>query len=190
MGNPFASDTVLPRLPRRAMIGTVMSALVAGIGWSSSPAKARSAPRSNAAGPGAGAAQTSDGAAVVTPTSKEIEHFLHQQLIFWNAGKRDEMRNLYRRYAKDRLIIEYVGMPIGDGWKAFEHMWDSYNGKVKTEAVEVMVNGNEGACFLHNVRVVGGAVNPSIEVYKFTPGQLHIRYFHRSAEAAANPPPQ
>ena len=122
-------------------------------------------------------------AEAATVSEADIESFLHKQLEFWNAGKYAEMKALYTKYSPNGLIIEYVGSPIGDGWATFQHMWDNYNGKVRTDIVEILVNGDEGACYFHNVRVATGAFNPSIEIYKFAAGRLHIRYFHRSAAA-------
>ena len=54
-------------------------------------------------------------------------------------------------------------------------MWDAYAGRVRSEVVEVLVNGNEGACFLRNLRTESGVANPSIEIYRFEEGRLHIR---------------
>src|ERR1700733_3259733 len=64
------------------------------------------------------------------PSEDEISHFLTNQLAFWNAGRRQDMTDLYRKYAGDQLVIEYVGEPIGDGWASYNHMWDTYGGKV------------------------------------------------------------
>lgn len=116
------------------------------------------------------------------PSEHEIRLFLTQQLEYWNGRRREEMTALYRRYAEAQLIIEYVGQPIGDGWKTFDHMWDTYNGKVRTDPIEVLVNGNEGACCYNNVRVATGLGNRSIEIYRFDDRRLHIRYFHRAHE--------
>jgi ketosteroid isomerase-like protein len=114
------------------------------------------------------------------PTEKEIKLFLTRQLEYWNARQREEMTALYRKYAQDQLVIEYVGQPIGDGWETYNHMWDTYNGKVRTDVVQVLVNGNEGACHFNNVRVATGSGNPSIEIYRFDDRRLHIRYFHET----------
>jgi hypothetical protein len=117
---------------------------------------------------------------MATPNESEIRDFLTRQVALWNSGNRKEMTDLYRKYARDQLVIEYVGQPIGDGWKTYEHMWDAYGGSVKTDVVEILVNGNEGACSMRNVRVASGLANPSIEIYRFEEGRLHIRYFHRT----------
>jgi ketosteroid isomerase-like protein len=114
------------------------------------------------------------------PTQSEIRSFLTLQLEYWNAGRRQEMTALYSKYAQDRLTIEYVGQPIGDGWQAYEHLWDTYSGKIRTDVVQVLVNGNEGACHYNNVRVATGLGEPSIEIYRFDDRRLHIRYFHRT----------
>jgi hypothetical protein len=117
------------------------------------------------------------------PDADEIHRFVASQLEFWNAGQRTEMTDLYRRYAPDGLTIEYVGQPVGDGWPLYEHMWDNYGGSVRTEIIEILVKGNEAACHFLNVRRDSGIGNPSIEIYRFEEGRLHIRYFHRSHTA-------
>lgn len=117
---------------------------------------------------------------MAVPTETEIMAFLTEQLALWNAGEREAMTALYRRHAPDGLVIEYVGHPIGDGWAAYNHMWDNHGGKVTAEAQEILVNGNEGACFVRNTRVATGRFNPSIETYRFGDGTLQVRYFHRS----------
>lgn len=175
MSKALMDDIDLCRVPRRAMIGGMTTALVAGIVGAAAPATAHAVYPANA--PGDDGDEAKAGAAA-KPTGKEIESFLRQQILFWNSGKREEMRNLYRRYARNRLTIEYVGTPIGDGWTAFEHLWDTYNGKVRSDVLAMMVNGNEGACYTNNVRLVGGMGRKSIEIYKFDAGELHIRYFH------------
>jgi hypothetical protein len=113
------------------------------------------------------------------PGENEIKLFLTQQIEFWNARKREEMTDLYRKYAADQLVIEYVGQPIGDGWKTYDHMWDTYSGSVRTDVIEVLINGNEAACYYNNVRLATGLGNPSIETYRFDDRRLHIRYFHK-----------
>jgi hypothetical protein len=116
----------------------------------------------------------------VDPTPAEIDGFLRKQLEFWNASDRAGMEALYRRYAPNGLIIEYVGLPVGDGWEAFAHLWDNYGGHVRTDIKEILVNGVEGACYFHNVHRASGRVSPSLEIYNFGGGKLHIRYFHNS----------
>jgi len=113
------------------------------------------------------------------PSERDIEEFLRKHIEYWNAGKRPEMTALYRKYAEDQLVIEYVGHPIGDGWETYNHMWDTYGGKVINDVIEVLVNGNEAACYYRNVRLATGLANPSIEIYRFENRRLHIRYFHR-----------
>ena len=113
------------------------------------------------------------------PSVETIRSFLVQQMEYWNAGNREAFTDLYRSVAPKGLIIEYVGQPIGDGWQTFNHMWDTYNGLVKAEIGEILVNGNEGACYIRNVFVADGTVDPSIEIYRFEDDTLHVRYFHR-----------
>jgi hypothetical protein len=110
----------------------------------------------------------------------EIREFLAQQIEYWNSRQRAAMTALYKKYATNQLIIEYVGQPIGDGWKTYEHMWDTYGGTVRTDVIQVLVNGSEAACHYNNVRLATGLGNPSIETYRFEDGRLHIRYFHNT----------
>jgi hypothetical protein len=118
------------------------------------------------------------------PSEKEIETFLNEHIRLWNACDREGFAALYRKYAPDKLIIEYVGIPIGDGWAAFNHMWDTYNGKVRVEIDTILVNGYEGACHYENVIKESGQSKPSLELYRFGEGELHIRYFHQSEAIA------
>jgi hypothetical protein len=118
------------------------------------------------------------------PTEKEINTFLNEHIRLWNACDREGFTALYLKYASNRLIIEYVGVPIGDGWAAFNHMWDTYNGKVRVDIDTILVNGNEGACHYENVIKENGQSNPSLELYRFGNGELHIRYFHQSEALA------
>ena len=122
--------------------------------------------------------------AVPIPSEKEINTFLNEHLRLWNACDREGFTALYRKYAPNRLTIEYVGMPIGDGWATFNHMWDTYNGKVRVDIDTILVNGNEGACHYENVIKESGESNPSLELYRFGDGELHVRYFHQSAALA------
>lgn len=113
------------------------------------------------------------------PTEKEIHAFLHDHIRFWNAGDREGFEGLYRRYGANGLSIEYVGHPIGDGWEAFNQLWDGYNGKFRVDIEQVLVNGSEGACHYGNVMLDSGVCSPSLEIYKFGDGTLSIRYFHK-----------
>lgn len=114
-------------------------------------------------------------------TPQQIEYFVRKQVELWNALDRPGMTALYRDHAPNGLTIEYVGSPVGEGWKTFDDMWDNYGtGDIRTDIMEVMINGSEAACYFHNVRIASGSYNPSIEIYKFERGNLHIRYFHLS----------
>lgn len=115
------------------------------------------------------------------PGEGEIQAFLNEHIRLWNACDREGFTALYRKYAAEKLIIEYVNVPIGDGWAAFNHMWDTYNGKVRVDINTILVNGTEGACHYENVIKETGKSNPSLEIYRFSEGELHVRYFHESA---------
>ena len=107
-----------------------------------------------------------------------IRSFILQQVEHWNAGEKEKMMSMYRRMAPNGLKMELVGHPVIDGWQALNEMWDRDNGHIKGEIVDVMVNGNEGACYCRNVRTADGTVVTSIEIFCFEDGTLHVRYFH------------
>lgn len=110
--------------------------------------------------------------------SEDIRSFLHQQVACWNIGKKDEMFALYHQMVPGKLSIEYIGLPALEGWTALEDMWQRINGKVKIDVKEVMVTGNEAACYHHNLSVgIDTPARPSIELYKFDGDDLQIRYF-------------
>lgn len=112
-------------------------------------------------------------------TPDQIRSFLHQQVEFWNAGQKDEMFALYRKMVPGSLSIEYIGIPAFEGWAALEDMWQRFNGLVKIDVKEVMVTGDEAACYHHNQSVgVDIPPRPSIELYRFSGDNLAIRYFH------------
>jgi hypothetical protein len=115
-----------------------------------------------------------------TYDAEQIRAFLIANIELWNAKDRGGHTDLYRAAAPNGLIIEYVGQPIGDGWATFNHMWDTYNGLFHVDIGEIFVNGNEGACLYHNVLVADGKSNPTIEIYRFDQGKLHVRYFHHA----------
>jgi hypothetical protein len=116
---------------------------------------------------------------MATRDSQTIRSFLHQQVELWNAGKKDEMFALYHQIVPGRMTIEYVGIPPLEGWAALEDMWQRFAGKVFIEPKEVMVTGQEAACYHHNTTIGAGTPpRPSIELYKFDGDDVSIRYFH------------
>src|ERR1035437_7055928 len=106
------------------------------------------------------------------PSESEIRSFLNEHIRLWNAGDREAFTSLYKKYASKKLTIEYVGLPVGEGWAVFNHMWDTYNAHVRGEIITILVNGNEGACHYENVSKDSGQSQPSIEIYRFTAGEL------------------
>ncbi len=111
-------------------------------------------------------------------TPAEIRHFLHEQVEHWNAVRKDEMFDLYRRMVPGKLTIEYVGLPVLEGWKALEDMWKGLAGKVHIDVIEVMVTGQEAACYHHNTTIGAGTpARPSIELYRWDGDDLAVRYF-------------
>lgn len=111
--------------------------------------------------------------------AQDIRNFLHHQVELWNAGKKDEMFALYHQMVPGKMSIEYIGLPVLEGWAALEDMWQRFSGKVHIDVKEVMVTGQEAACYHHN-QTVGADIppRPSIELYKFDGDDVHIRYFH------------
>ncbi|MDB5869246.1 MAG: hypothetical protein JWP96_1578 [Polaromonas sp.] len=117
-----------------------------------------------------------------TRSSDEIRSFLHRQVELWNAGRKDEMFACYHQMVPGNLSIEYVGLPVLEGWAALEDMWQRFAGKVHIGVKEVMVTGSEAACYHHN-QTIGADTppRPSIELYKFDGDDVQIRYFHAAA---------
>ena len=111
--------------------------------------------------------------------AETIRSFILQQTEYWNAGNREAFIDLYRSVAPKGLKIEYIGQPIGDGWQALNHMWETYNGLVEVEIGDILVNGNEGACYFRNVLAADGTANSTIEIYRFENDTLHVRYFYQ-----------
>lgn len=116
-----------------------------------------------------------------TRTPDEIRTFLHHQVESWNAGRKEEMFAAYRQIVPGKLSIEYIGIPPLEGWAALEDMWQRWAGKVHIDVKEVMVTGNEAACYHHNTTLGAGTPpRPSIELYRFDGDDLQIRYFHQA----------
>lgn len=114
-----------------------------------------------------------------TRTPDEIRSFLHSQVELWNSGRKQEMFDLYHRMVPGRMTIEYVGLPVLEGWAALEDMWKRFAGKVRIDVKEVLVTGNEAACYHHNTTIGEGTPpRPSIELYRFDGDDVQIRYFH------------
>jgi hypothetical protein len=111
--------------------------------------------------------------------TNQIRSFLHAQVACWNASQKDEMFALYHAIVPGKLSIEYIGIPPLEGWAALEDMWQRFAGKVRIDVKEVMVTGQEAACYHHNTTIDSdGPVRPSIELYRFDGDDLMIRYFH------------
>lgn len=114
-----------------------------------------------------------------------IQQFLNNNFRLWNDGNREAFMALYCEASSEGLVIEYVGQDDpGDGWTACEDMWNTYNQLIRAEPQEILVNGNEGACYVHNIQKLDGVIHPSIENYRFQDGNLHIRYFHHAMALA------
>ncbi|MAT50164.1 MAG: hypothetical protein CMK32_03145 [Porticoccaceae bacterium] len=116
-----------------------------------------------------------------------IRNFLTKKIELWNDAKADELEALYREIAPQGLVFEFVGAPaINDGYKALRKMCTDWGGHIAIELVEVLVNGNEVACYVKNHRLAEpGSFVPSIETYTFADGKLVERYFHNSPTAEA-----
>ena len=127
------------------------------------------------------------GVTMPNPNETAIRDFLTQKIELWNAAKADELEALYREIAPNGLIFEFVGAPkINDGYKALRKMCNDWGGHIAIELVEVLINGNEVACYVKNHRLAQpGSFVPSIEPYTFESGHLLERYFHNSPTAEA-----
>jgi hypothetical protein len=115
------------------------------------------------------------------PDAGAMAGFLRKQYDLWNEGKRVELIELFRKMAPKGFTIEYVGTPVQDGWKAMDAIWDEHGGHVKIEVLEILVNGNEAAVHAlnHHLEKDGHIdTRGSIEIYRFTGGTLHARYFY------------
>lgn len=56
---------------------------------------------------------------------------------------------------------------------------------IAIELCQVLINGNEVACYVKNHRRATGDFEASIEIYIFDQGKLLERYFHSSKAADA-----
>lgn len=112
-----------------------------------------------------------------------MEETIQSIYTLWSAADRDGVMAAFRSLGPNGFTIEYVGSEPIDGKTAIDEMWDRYAGICTTDAVELLINGNEAAVLVHNhLRTPDGTVTlPSIETYKVTDGFLEVRYFHRSA---------
>lgn len=112
------------------------------------------------------------------PSKEQILAFVDEKVTLWNAGKREELAALYKAIAPNEVIFEYVGLPIEDGWKALDDMWDRFGDEVEMEIIETLINGNEVACYIHNHRrSQPGAYTATVETYVFENGNVHERYY-------------
>jgi limonene-1,2-epoxide hydrolase len=113
----------------------------------------------------------------------DLDQAIRDTYRLWNEGRQDDLDTLFRTMGPQGFTIEYVGSPAVDGPAAMDAMWREYGGKCTTEAVEVIVNGAEGAAYVANHLQTGEGVTilPSLETYRIADGKLTIRYFHRTA---------
>jgi hypothetical protein len=110
--------------------------------------------------------------------AQAIEHFLHGQIDCWNRGDREGFLRHYREMSADGLSIEYVGRPTaGDAWAVLENMWAQQQPLFRVDVVLTVINGNEAACHHINRRVDGSSEIHTVELYRFEPGRLSVRYF-------------
>ncbi|MAT52474.1 MAG: hypothetical protein CMK32_14955 [Porticoccaceae bacterium] len=114
------------------------------------------------------------------PDPKTIETFLRTQYRLWSEGKFEEMLEEFRKIAPNGLTIQYVGKEAKDGWQELQEMWEQYGNKCPTEVIQLLVNGNEAATYIHNHLQTPDGVKtlPSLETYTFEDGKLLVRYFH------------
>ena len=111
-------------------------------------------------------------------SKQDIEHFITTQYQLWSENRVDEMMALFRTIAPNGFTIQYIGSPEIEGEKAMVEMIAAYAGKIRTELVRLLINGNEAAAVIDNIRNDTGEVSPSIETYRFESGRMHARYYH------------
>jgi hypothetical protein len=110
-------------------------------------------------------------------SNSAAEEFLHGQVACWNAADKDGFFAHYRRIAPQGLEIEYIGQPQRDAWDVLEAMWTHQNSRIRIEVAACIVNGCEAACHHRNLMREGDGGIETIEMYRFSPGRLEVRYF-------------
>lgn len=118
-----------------------------------------------------------------TPTREEqaLRQFVFQQIELWNAGRKADFMALYRDTATNGLTLEYVAKQTltGDAaWSGLEHMWHTYQAKVRLQLFECIVNGTDAACYFRNLWSGEQSLSSGIEIYSLREGALHARLFH------------
>jgi hypothetical protein len=118
-----------------------------------------------------------------TPTHEEqaLRDFVFQQIELWNAGRKADFLALYRDTAPAGLTLEYVAkQTLTDhaAWAGLEHMWETYNAKVKLQLFECIVNGSDAACYFRNLWSGEQTLSSGIEIYSLHERALHARFFH------------
>lgn len=116
-----------------------------------------------------------------TPTEQALRDFVFQQIALWNAGHKADFLALYRHIAPQGLTLEYVAKQTLSGnaaWAGLEHMWETYNAKVKLQIFECIVNGTDAACYFRNLWSGEKTISNGIEIYSLQDGALHARFFH------------
>jgi len=111
-------------------------------------------------------------------SKQDIENFITNQYRLWSENRIDEMMDLFRAIAPNGFTIQYVGAPEVEGEKAMADMIAEYAGKIRTNLVRLLINGNEAATVVDNIRNDTEQVIPSIETYRFENGKMYVRYFH------------
>lgn len=116
-----------------------------------------------------------------TAIEKNLRDFLFQQIEYWNTSNKASFLALYRSVASTELTLEYVAKQTLTGnaaWAGLEHMWDTYNAKVKLQLFECIVNGSDAACYFRNMWTTEQTISSGIEVYSLKDGTLHAQFFH------------
>lgn len=114
-------------------------------------------------------------------SSQDLEQGIRDNYRLWNEGQIDELQALFRSLGPNGFTIEHIGSPPMDGAQAIDEMWSKFCDICKTELQELIVNGNEGAAYVHNnFKSKNGIVTyPSLETYKVEGGKLIVRYYHK-----------
>lgn len=115
------------------------------------------------------------------PAEQALRDFVFQQIALWNAGHKADFMALYRHVAPDGLTLEYVAKQTLTGpaaWAGLDHMWETYNAKVKLQLFECIVNGTDAACYFRNLWSGEQTISSGIELYSLHDGAMHARFFH------------
>ncbi|MDB5454181.1 MAG: hypothetical protein JWO33_2759 [Caulobacteraceae bacterium] len=114
----------------------------------------------------------------------DFEGLVRANYALWSAGERDALFAVFEKLGPKGYTVEHVGKPVQDGPTAVQEMWNRFGGRCTAEIVQLFVNGNEAAAYVHNIfpGADGPVIHPSLETYKVANGRLEIRYHYQAAD--------